>query len=811
MTKNYFKIAYRNLLKNKHFSLINIIGLSISLCASLFLGIFILFELSYDNFHERSDDIYRVGAAMYIDGKEQARVPKNLPPLAAALQSSYPEVESFVRLVPLEGSVAIANEDNQSVFNEKKLFFVDSTFFDIFSFSEVSGELSTALQQPNSIVLTRAMAQKYFGNDEVMGKTLVLKEGNMKVPLKITGICEDVPTNSHLAFDFLVSINTLIPLWGEERVNEDWGSWTFYTYLLLKPGSSLQKLEEQLASFTEKEIAPRWPANFAIQNVLQPLPDIHLYSDMVQEIKPNSSIQLIYILGAVALLILLIAWINYTNLTTAKAIDRAREIGVRKVAGADRKQLVQQFIGESVFLNLLGLLLALLLFYLLKPAVHQLIGVPLYLWQDERIWLLILSFFVIGTLGSAFYPALLISSYPISRLTRASFTTPGKGNLLKKALVIFQFTTCLALISATFSIDRQLTFMQKQDLGMDISQMLILPNPDVVDSTFAQKVTFFKQALSRKAGILNVASSTQVPGNAEDLIKGGLRRAESPSEEGANHYSWRISAEFATTYDLRFLAGRNFSEAYGNEQQHVIINRKAADILGFVDAEEAIDKEIRMNQRDQPMTVIGVVDNFNMRSLKAAYDPMVFFLDNEGDFGYYAVKIQAKETDYAAILAEVELTWKEAFPGNPFDYFFLDDYFNAQYSAEERFGNIFGIFALLTIFIACLGLFGLSSIATIQRTKEIGIRKVLGASVQSLLLLLSTEYVYLLLIATAIAIPIANYLITDWLQSFAYRIEVDAWLYLGPVIIILLIALLTISTQTLRAAYQNPVDSLRDE
>ncbi|MEO0331886.1 MAG: FtsX-like permease family protein, partial [Bacteroidota bacterium] len=581
--------------------------------------------------------------------------------------------------------------------------------------------------------------------------------------------------------------------------------------LLLKPGSSLQKLEEQLASFTEKEIVPRWPANFEIQNILQPLQDIHLHSDMVQEIKPNSNIQLIYILGTVALLILLIAWVNYTNLTTAKAIDRAKEIGIRKVSGADRKQLVQQFIGESLFLNLLGLLIALLLFYLLKPTVYQLTGVPLYLWQDERIWLLMLSFFVIGTLGSAFYPALLTSSYPINRLTKASFTTPGKGNLLKKVLVVFQFTTCLALISATFSIDRQLTFMQKRDIGMDISQMLVLPNPDVVDSTFAQKVSFFKQALSGKVGILSVASSSQVPGNAEDLIKGGLRRAESTDEEGVNHYSWRISTEFATTYDLRFLAGRNFSEAYGNEQQHIIINKKAADILGFADADEAINQEVRMNQRDQPVTVVGVIDNFNMRSLKAAYDPMVFFLDNEGGFGYYAVKIQAKETDYTAILTEVEQTWKEAFPGNPFDYFFLDDYFNAQYSAEERFGNVFGIFALLTIFIACLGLFGLSSIATIQRTKEIGIRKVLGASVQSLLLLLSTEYVYLILIATAIAIPIANYLITDWLQSFAYRIEVNTWLYLWPVIITLLIALLTISTQTLKAAYRNPVDSLRNE
>ncbi len=805
MLRNYLLIAWRNLLRHKTFSLINIFGLAFGMAACILILLYVSFEWSYDDFHDKVGRIYRVRVDLEIDGKTTVTIPKNAAAAGPALKKDLPEVEDFVRIFPIDGTIAMKR--NNVVFNEKGIYFADPSFLTIFSYPLLKGDAATALREAYTVVLTQSAARKFFGKADPVGKIIQMREGAIDVPLTVKGILKDVPENSHLAFDYLVSHATLVALWGTERADRDWSSCLFYTYVLLKPSAKIGSLQAKFPAFIAKYA--NWGPHAKMIFQTQALRDIYLHSDLVQEAKVNGNGRQVYFLLLIAGCIMLIAWTNYSNLATARSLERAREVGIRKVSGASRWQIVNQFVLESVMYNLLAIGAAFTLVQLLLPLFIQLTGKPVQLWHDPQLLGTLLLFFASGTLASAFYPGFLLSGFQPASVLKGKLGASTSGARLRKGFTVFQFAASIALMIGTFTVYAQLQFMRTQDLGMNIGQTLVLINPDVVDSTFEAKMRFFREELRKHKDVRYVTTSTSVPGKPDNIIQGGLQRAESTSPTGINHYGFRVDHDFIDAFGLRLLAGRNFSRKMSTDGDGIIINRTAMKAIGFRTPTEAIGQKVETNWT-HPKTILGVVEDFHQQSLKTAYDPVAFVLDESGAWGYYSVKFQPGANLHEAIPA-VKRVWEKAFPDNPFTYFFLDDYFNAQYQTDQRFGHFFQLFAGLTIFIACLGLLGLSLFTTTQRTKEIGVRKVLGASVASILLLLSKDFLKLVLLANLFAWPLAFWGIDTWLKNYAFRIPVSPWLFILPGLLVGAIALLTISFQTLKSARANPVKALRTE
>ncbi len=808
MLRNYLTIALRNLRRNKIYSAINIGGLAVGMAICLLIVQYVSFELSYDDFHANKNRIHRIVLSVYKDGKLQAAVPKNFTAAGPALKADFPEVQEFTRIFPIDGSIAIKRDER--VFNEKHIYFADPSFFQLFSFPMAQGNANTALSEPNAVVITAAMAKKYFGEENPLEQQLVMREGTMTIPLTVKGIVADIPENTHLTFDFLISHATLTTAWGAERADKDWGSAVFYTYVLLAPDATIQTLQEKFSAFIKKYI--NWGPTVKLVFETQPLPDIYLHSDLVQEAKANGNWRQVYFLLLIAGIVMLMAWINFVNLSTARSIERAKEVGVRKVIGASRFQLLKQFTIESVLVNLLAMGMAFVLVQVVHPYFVHLTGKAVS-FEAGLDWVAaILLFFAGGAIASAVYPGLVLSSFKPIRVLRGRMQSSVIGNQIRKGFTVVQFTASIVLITGTFTVYSQLRYMMRKDMGMDINQTLVVESPDVVDSTFASRMRFFRNELSKHPEIRYVTSSTSIPGKTDNIIKGGLQRKEQEDKSGVSHYGFQVDYDFIDAYSIRLLAGRNFSNQFGTDNQATIINRTALSVLGFAKPEDAIGKQIVTNWTDAK-TIIGVVDDFHQQSLKAAFDPVVFVLDNSGEWGYYSVKIDLASSNKTLpeVISTIKTAWTQAFPGNPFDYFFMDEYFNAQYQTDQRFANLFGVFASLSILIACLGLLGVVSFTTIQRTKEIGVRKVLGASVVNVLTLLNKGFLKLILLANLIAWPIAYWGVTKWLQNYAFSIEISPWLFVLPSLLTMLIVILTVSAQTWQAARTNPVKSLRSE
>jgi putative ABC transport system permease protein len=800
MLRNYFLITWRNFKRHKGFSFINVLGLSIGMAACLLILQYVTFQTSFDNFHANASRLYRVVLDKEVPGRWVT--PQGLSPL---LRQEFPQVEGVSRMES-DGGVVSAG---QAVFTEDRMYWVEPAFLTMFSFPLRKGNPATALSQPNTAVISPDIARKYFGQDDPVGKVITL---NGEVTFQVTGVLEPVPAYSHLQFDFLLSFITL----KRERHEKNWAQRGIPTYVLLREGADPRTLEQALP----RAIKRRTAETKEYQSFwLQPLADIHLST----EIKEGNGVDpvMLYFLLLLALFILVIAWINYINLSTARATERAREVGVRKAMGANRYQLLRQFMLESVLLNGLAVLLAFTMLQLSLPAFRQLTGLHLSitLWQAPLFWAGLAGLFILGTVLSGLYPALIMSAFhPVAVLKGSKGSGTGSSwrrNIgLRQALVVFQFTACIGLVIGTAAVFLQTEYMRNQDLGIRLEQTLVLQGPPMAgdSATRANRWQRFKQAMQKTSLVRSVTGSDALPSRGfNGYSYTSVVGAPQPDQTKLDTYAMmNVEDNFFRTFGLRLLAGRTFSDHFATDRETVILNEEAARRLGFTTPKQALGRQIEL---DKKRTIIGVIKNYHHDGLKNDYFPTLFLLDPTPS-GYFSLKIATGNQpgrQIAQTLAAVEKQWKQIYSGNPFSYFFLDESFDAQYRADQQLGRTVALFAFLTILVACLGLFGLASFTTAQRTKEIGIRKALGASLSSLLLLLSKDYVKLVLLANVLALPLAYWSINKWLENYAFDFHVSPWLFILPATGVLVVALFTVSYRTLKAARQNPVKSLRYE
>jgi putative ABC transport system permease protein len=800
MLKNYLLTTLRNISRHKGFSILNVVGLSIGLAASILILQYVKDELSYDDFHTNGEDIYRVQYDFVRDGELVFQCATTFPKVGPALKADYSEIENACRMYLRYGGGVIRYGDISM--KENNIFTVEQSFFDMFSYRLLKGDRNTALKEPNTAVVEVNTAKKYFGDEDPVGKRIRF---GTREEYEITGVIES-PENSHLKFNFLLSYPTLTALIGPD-FEQAWGWYDFYTYIQMKPGADPKALEARFPAFIKKHGQEGDSERMFFS--LQHLPDIHLYSDLIQEARVNGNGRSVYFLTIIALFILVIAWVNYVNLATARAVERAKEVGVRKSIGAGRLQLMGQFVAEAFVLNFAAVVLALALVSIAIPAFNALSGKMLSasILSDRFLWLALAVLFVTGSLLSGLYPAFVLSSYQPARVLKGSMKGSHEGLILRKVLVIIQFSVSVFLIAGTVIVYQQLTFMQNRDLGIDIDQTVVIHAPGVVDqNTYSSLYTSFKNEALRHPSVRKIAASSEIPGNLIYWTNGSKRIGGDQELPRTVMYRIGIDYDFFETYGNKLIAGRLYSPEFTADSNSVILNRKSVEVLRFKNPEEAIGGLITIG--DDTLTVVGVVENYHQEGLKNDFRQTAFSLAPDSH-NYYSLKVDGAEIGQT--LAYIKDKYAQIFPGNPFEYFFLDSFFNRQYKHDQQFGQVFGFFAGLAIFVASLGLFGLASFTAAQRTKEIGIRKVLGSTVPNIFLLLSRDFLKLILIANIIAIPAVWYLMNMWLEVFAFRIGISQWVFIVAAIGTTVVALVTVSYQSIRAATTNPVKSLRYE
>lgn len=808
MFKNYLIITWRNLFRNKAYSAINIGGLAIGITACLLILQYVAFETSYENFHEKKDRVYRVKQERYNGGKLETEWAGGAFALGNHFKEAIPEIEEYVKVMQ-SGDIIVEVKDE--ILKIDEVFYATNSFFDVFSYILIAGDVASVLKEPGTAAISETMAIKIYGTKDIIGKTLPINGGNN---YRITGVFKDMPLNTQLQPNFLASYATFVDNVktnsnGEQTPEDAWDWDGCLTYILLKEGASAMQVEAKFpAVVAENQSDFSKQSNSTAKYFLMPITDIHLNSNFMMEPGPTGDGKTVYLLLGIAFFIIIIAWVNYINLATARAIGRAKEVGVRKAIGSNRKQLITQFFFESALFNTLALFLALVLMAVMIPSFNQLSGQELSytLFTKSSFWLRLLGLFVVGTFLSGAYPAFVLSRFKPVDVLKGKMVSTKQGAVLRKSLVVLQFAASLFLLIGTFTVYEQIQFMRKESLGLDIDKTLVIVPPIVSDSTYASQMTAFKENLLKYPSIESVAAATTIPGQPVNWNAGGIKLVTQEPEQAKQYRVIGVDYDYVDQFGLELVAGRKFSESYGTDPEAVILNRAGIIQLGFNKPEEAIGE--RIDFWGNQYTIIGVSENFNQQSLRLPYEPLVMRLIPDLR-GYFTIK-QSSE-DIAQTIAQVETEWNTFFPGNTYEYFFLDDHFNDQYKADQRFGKVFGLFTGLAILVACLGLFGLASFTTLQRTKEIGIRKVLGSSVLEILKLLYKEFAFLLVIAFLIAIPIAWFTTSNWLQSYAFRINIHWSYFLLPFVVILFIALVTVSFQTIKASLANPVDSLRTE
>ncbi|MDX2442961.1 MAG: ABC transporter permease [Bacteroidales bacterium] len=801
MIKVYLLIALRHFKKNLLSLVINILGLAIGMTAFILIIQYVRFELSYDDFHEKETRIYRIQQDRYNKGELTTQWAAGCSAVGQALYENFPEVENFTRFTKGDGVLSWGEKK----FREENIYMADTSFFEVFSFKLLEGDVNSVLKKPFEAILSQSTAHKYFGDEDPIGKSLLF---NGELELIIVGIFEDVKVNSHLKPDILVSWETRVTV--TPGVNTAWQWDGFYNYILLNSEADYKVFEAKIPAFVEEQIGEdlRSYNSDAIYN-LQPLRKIHLTSNFMFEAEVNGNAQSVYSLIIIAIFLVIIAWINYINLSTAKSLDRAKEVGMRKISGANRRQLISQFLSESILVNIISIVLAILLVSLIYPLFNQITGEMLdySLGSNFKFWAAIIIIFIMGAILSGAYPAFFLSSFKPVSIIKGKFSQNNKGLALRKFLVIFQFTISIVLIAGTLLVYKQISFMQNKTLGVDIDNVLVIQGPSVGDSTYNETFNAFKEELLRNPGIEKFTSSTAIPGRKPPWNAGGVRLIGQDPAEGNQYRIIGMDWNYIDLYGLTILEGRNFSPEFGMNSETVIFNEKAVKLLGFDDYSAVLDKQIFF--WGDTFSVVGVVKDFHQEGLKEIPDPLVFrFFESVS--GFYSIKLEP-QASIQDVLTFVEEEWGKFFSKNPFSYFFLDDYYREQYKGEIRFGIVFGSFSFLTIFIACLGLFGLSSFITIQRTKEIGIRKVLGSSVFNSILLLIRYFIYQIMIAVPIGLTIAYFVMQRWLENFAFRITIGWWFFVVPVFVVLVIAVTTVIAQVSKTARVNPAESLRYE
>ncbi len=820
MFTSYFKIAWRNLTKNKVFSMVNIFGLAIGMAACFFLFLYVRFEKGYDRFNKHAADLYRVTIIYKGTPADRDTNATNSPGVALAMKVEFPEVLDVARFVPISifmNACTMAYKDGPKgtiTFNEGKIFLADSAFQKMFTYPLLKGNLENALTEAGTVMLSEKEAKKYFGGTDPLGKTLFL---NQQQPLKVTGVFRDVPDNSHLRFDMLISTRTF------GTFNDLWDWPEFYTYVQLAPGTDPKKLEDKLPAFAERHFGAVMKEQHShLELHLQRVTDIHLETNYIREAEAGGSEREIHLLSLIGILILVIAWINYVNLTTAKSMERAKEVGLRKVAGATRIQLIRQFIAESAVINSLALLIALLIALAGSPFFGRFTGknvMPVLLAEgllsDPLFWVKLSCIFVAGAFLVGAYPAFVLSGFRPALVLKGKFQRSGKGISIRRVLVTAQFVLSILLMAATGIVYKQLSFMRNQSLGYKKDQILILKAPPPSDSTYFAKVSSFQNEMHNNPSVNNMATSSDVPGetivSASTVGKGIYYATHSSSVNQID-----IDGNFFKTFQIGIAAGRDFlpqdkRTSSKDNIPGVIVNEEVVRNLGYRSDQAALNQDIVFGL-EPAMTrarIVGVVKNYHQHSLKEAYEPILYFYPIRTDWKYFSLNVNPH--NLKRNIASIEEDYKRIFPGQPFEYFFLNEYFDRQYRSDEQFGKIFGSFAILAIFVACLGLLGLSSFAINLRTKEIGIRKVLGATVASIVLLFSKDFVRLICVATVIAVPVIYFLGNEWLSHYAFRTRLNWSVLLMPPVLLLLIALVTVSLQSIKTAIANPVKSLRTD
>lgn len=812
MLKNYFKIAYQNLRKNPGYSLINIGGLGIGIACCLLIFQYVAFEYSFEEFHENADEIYHVSwTRVQNDGEPSINTSTGWP-VGPTLADETPEVLRYARIHPEYGSALISNPiQPDKTFKERGIYYADSSFFQMFTFPLVSGDPGRALE-PGTILISQSAATKYFGNEDPIGKSLDVRGwfgGNFQFNGVVNGILRDVPANSHLQFDFLLPMADLFQNSGYNDLSTGWGWNNFITYVQLRPGSDPKVVDRK---FTEIYMRNR-QEDFRQSNVKayvtsSPLRDIYLDEDLPFSNVEKGSSSSVYFFTIIGLITLLIALVNYINLATASALSRAQEVGVRKAIGAQKHQLVFQFLFESGLTVLLSTILGFLIAGLTLNPVNSWAGVNLTfaLWNSSEFWMTFPVIFLIIVLLSGFYPAFMLSKFRPMEVLKGNTGTFAAGTGMRRGLIVFQFAISIVLLLGTIVVYKQVNYMQHMELGMDLEQIVTIPSPSLVPEGVNKEnvVETFTQELSNLPAILKVGTSGSLPGEGFFYNTTSFKKA-SADQSGEIHASGTlIDTSFVSLYGLELVAGSIKNSSYSvpeGEPSHILINETAAYSLGFDTPGDALGEELSHGR------VVGVLKDFNWSSAHSVRENIIFHLSANSN----NISIKVGTTDLPQTIAAVEALYKGHFPGNPFEFDFADEQFDQQYKNDLRFMRLFTAFTSLAIFIACLGLLGLVTFTARQRTKEIGIRKVLGASISSLAGMLSSDFVKLVGIAFIIASPIAWLLMGKWLEAYAYKIDMEWWMFVVAGIGAVTIALLTVSFQAIKTALMNPVDSLRRE
>ncbi len=794
MIKNYFKTAFRSLWRHKAFSFINIMGLAVGMTACFLIYLYVRFETSYDNFHSKADRIYRVVSDVKTPS-ETIPIGMTTGPVYVYMRKEFPEVEEAVRFT--RDGYLVKKGDIK--FQEQNTVLADSTLFNVFDFPLVEGNRNTALKEPMSIIMSQSTAKKYFGDKDPLGQQVQLT--GAAINATITGVMKDIPANSQIRADMFVSMSSFMPIYGRPTTDSEWTNHNYFTYILLSPHADAKKLEAKLPDFQERHHGDD-ARKLQMQDYLslEPLRDVYLKSK--RDGFETGNINNVYIFSVIAIFILLIACINFINLTTARSAERAKEVGIRKVVGAERFQLAGQFIGESVIICLLAFLLSVVMCTVLMPLFNLLAGKVIsqniFSHPSDIFSLLLLA----GTVGfiAGLYPSLVLSAFKPVHVLKGRFSAGTKGIILRKGLVVFQFSISIILIVGTLVVYSQLKYMRNHDLGFAKDQTM------VINTNYDKNKDAFKQDLSKIPGVISSSYSSGVPGGDYNSAYSQVQNKKGEMQK-TNLDLYFVDYDFIPQYKLKLVAGRAFSKEFTTDStEAMIINEAATRLLGYASPAESVGRNF--DQWGRKGKIIGVLKDFHYQSLQQNIKPLTMRIEPYG-FGTISIKLSA--ANLPETIQAIGKSWSQAIPTRPFEYTFLDEIFDKKYRAEDKFGNLFFNFAILAIFISCLGLLGLASYSTIQRTREIGVRKVLGASVSNIVNLLSVEFIKLVLIAFIIAAPLGYLGMNKWLRDFAYHDPISWWVFAIAGVTSILIAFLTISFQAVKAGLENPVKSLRSE
>ncbi len=802
MLSNYFRIGSRNLVRQKLFTFINVAGLAFGLSAFLLINEYVRFERSYDSFYDKSDQIYRLSTLEIANGKVDAKDAMAYPQGARVLYEELPEVTNHTTSYKFDG---ITFRKDGKVFREKNVVSADSNFLQVFTYTVLHGSINDMLKKPNSLVLTRSKAQFYFGDENPVGQTIELLDHYNRL-FTVTGVIADVPDNTHYKFDILVSHITI-----KDRADfTGWNANNYYGYVVLDATANYDIVNGKINALSKKYLGDDTSSIFDIS----PVQDIHLKSDYTYESEMPGNENAVSFMAIISFFILVIAWVNYINLSTAKAVQRAKEVGLRKVIGAFRGQLMLQFLLESLMVNFIAALLALLISELSLPYYNSLIGTSLtnHVWLYPPFIQSLLVFFIIGTLVSGFYPALVLSGFTPATVLKGKFSNSKSGVNLRKGLVVFQFTASIVLIAGTLIVNKQLQYMQDKDMGISVDYVIgfLLPQVDEAqEEAHGTRMVTFKEELRNHSAIESIGATSNLPGGSSSDINSTTNEVRiiglTEPIPGTTYVQFNDDG-FLDAVNMQLVAGRNFDRTNRADSNAAMVNQAFLRKFNIINPDSVLNEYVDMNWGDG-FKIIGIVKDFNRMSAKSAIEPTVYV----PQLSPKNLVVKLKPQQYKAGLDFVESKWQEFFPDTPLDYTFLDQRFNRLYEQDERFGEVYLIFSILAILIATLGLFGLSSFIALQRTKEVGVRKVLGASVPSIITIFYRDFIILLAISAHIGTPVVYYSMNFWLENYAFRIDFPWLLSLVSIIIVVAFALITVGWQTYKVAVLNPANTLKYE